>query len=223
MTEEQIDYLKEVLENSSAKANSPELDQRILKAAARHKPADEPKSFIAQALGKIPFGEPLSSLGTASAAVGMTLVMLLVLSLLFTTQDSQELPISGSQIVIELKPNTSSVASADQSRPERIARPDQAYDGDDSFYARPLITQDLVLPETDALLASFDYAPLPHRQDAKESISVAMNEIRQMIGGGQIKHAKDRYVELVENCHVCTLPATLEDLVFAGKSRADSG
>ena len=80
--------------------------------------------------------------------------------------------------------------------------------------ARDQILAEMKLPNTAEILASLKFDVQQDRNLAEASINIAMTDIRQLIGVGQLSKARQRYAELRTMCANCTLPDTLEMLVI---------
>ena len=72
------------------------------------------------------------------------------------------------------------------------------------------------LPDTEELLAGLVFSPTADQNSVRNSIALAMDEIRFLLLDGEIDNARSRYALLKENCSDCDLPDTLEALVLSG-------
>lgn len=223
MTEQQIKYLQEVLDRSNLEPNSVKLDSTILRASHEHTEAAPEGVEAKSLLGFLAIDAHLGAFGVASAAIGLTVVMLLALSFLVDTNKFRQPANVDTQLVIELMPQSAELNIVEPVASGIVSRPDDSFTQATPHSESELLKTDLVLPNTEELLKELDYALPQHQRDARNAISLAMNDIRRMLDGGRIENAKDRYEELVENCDVCILPATLEALVYTGKHRTDRG
>ena len=83
------------------------------------------------------------------------------------------------------------------------------------------------LPSTSELMSSLDISLNIDRNNAQQSIDLAMSDIRSMIDIGELNNARERYVQLKsiqlkQHCPPCRLPETLDAFYIDQSNRAAS-
>jgi hypothetical protein len=219
MTEQQIEQLKEILDSAELDANSAELDNKILRAAASRIQKAKPTGFTAT-WQRFVRSKPFGVAGAALASLILTISVLFGLSRMLERDERVVQKTEKPSIVIDFDKTDSSQLQ----EVAKLSRPDDSiiYPGDLSI-SREFALAELVIPPTDLLLSSFNYALPKDRNAAQAAITVAMNDIRSMINQGRVDSARHRYTELVRNCEICILPNSLDLLVARSESNAGSG
>jgi len=214
MTEQQIENLKQLLSNSETSDCSSVLDSKILNAA---KLQSEQSTNSAQDKSSSWFFHAFNSFGKLSAAalsVVITAALFVGLNQLISVDSSPHetdrplVKTGNDNIEIELE-----VVVNDSPTNENIAEP-KSVTPPARQPARDQILSEMELPNTADIMASLNFDIQQDRNLAEAAINIAMNDIRQFIGVGQLHKARLRYAELRKMCSNCTLPDTLEMLVF---------
>ena len=239
MTEHQIDKLKMLLDASNALDNSPELDQRILRAAGQN--INNVKKInneeIAQSTETHNENTPSSyndesSLYWALSGLKSSVFQAAALSVVITVS---LLLVISQVVMVEPEP-----IASDSSKPqpsiyfEPSGRLDEPINNDsinlvDRRLTEPQITQpesidarnqvlaQMNLPSVETVLNDMPFTQPDHRLSAQKVVRIAMADIRLMLDSGKLSRARLRYAQLKDSCLECTLPETLDD--FASNYR----
>jgi len=218
MTEQQIRQLQELLDSSDALENSSELDATILRAAKANVRNADTNRFSSLSI----FGLISPSVFTAVAAsLVLTVGVFIMMSqVIITDKELKVVKDSPMPVELEFSPNkvTDKVDPARAlNRPRTVAQTPTS-----SMQARDQILADMSLPDVRQVISTMEFSLDADRALAQQSLQLAMNDIRSMIGQGRLNNARQRYERLRESCEVCTLPNTLEALVLNAEFTSDS-
>ena len=208
MTEKQLSQLKSLLEDSSLASElqktSTELDEKIL-SAARAREASQ-----ASTPNRAEFGLSFSMLATASLAIILTVGLFFGMSQMILPEESSMHISNGADLEQQQLFQKNSKVKDLISRPESVTMQDAP-----SKVSRDRILMEFSLPATNELIANVEFEFQQDRSHAQVAIDIAMFEISSMIELGSYDNARERYAMLLEDCHGCSLPTTLEALVLS--------
>ena len=208
MTEKQLSQLKSLLEDSSLASElqktSTELDEKILSAARAREASqvNNPK--------RAEFGLSFSMLATASLAIILTVGLFFGMSQMILPEESSMHISNGADLEQRQSFQKNSKVKDLITRPESVEMQDAP-----SKVSRDRILMEFSLPATNELIANVEFEFQQDRSDAQAAIDIAMFEISSMIELGSYDSARERYAMLLEDCHGCSLPTTLEALVLS--------
>ena len=219
MTEQQIDKLKTVLEASSQKQTTPELDEKILHHA---KVRAELQQNIAQSANSRPSQSgPFGNFAIAFSALVCTVAILFGLAeMTSVTEPSFSLnePTDKSIALIDVAQTTQQAQTP--TIVEALKRP--AEEASSSIFDEEVIAE-IVLPSARQVVDGIQFNISQDRQYAEQVISQALGDINQLLNAGNLATARRRYQQLREGCTSCSLPQTLEALARINTSQMDNG
>lgn len=232
MTEQQIQQLKKLLENSSHNENSTELDHAILgKAQAM---SEQRQRLNTQASGQTQSIRGLSHwfatfgfMRSAALSVALTVAVFWGLNKAISV-DHQAQPLIANNSSFD---DLAYVTRVDN-RPKgaqslsKFDRPVYAPGTSPQLLTidvRDQILAEMEFPETQRVLDSIALSLDENRMTTEAVVVQAMTDIKDMIREGQLNNARDRYNLLLLACGQCALPDTLEALVLNLDQGSSSG
>lgn len=205
MTEQQIENLKKILSTSEQQPNSAELDDKIMTAAVKYAPI---KKRLIDFL-RIE-NQQFNVISSVGLSILLTVALFFSLSFILSKDEisqDQSYIVDRTDFEFQVEANDHETSIVTSSPIEFIERPISA-DARDQLLAgmQPL--------DIKAILDSMEFTHTNDRELAEMAVTQAMNDIRFMVMEGELNNARDRYDRLRRSCSTCTLPETLEALVF---------
>ena len=236
MTEQQFEKLKTLLDSSHAPDNSTQLDNKILSAAKQniaqptHNRVQESSKSNLRISSVSWFARFFQTglIQSAVLSVTLTLALFFVLGQILKTDPEKSYvkkPVSeyehSSQALSEIQFATQeeSVAANLDTPITVVNTPLPEPDFSDP---RDQILAQMSVPDIQALLNDMNFNQQSDRQFAQSLISLAMSDIQFMLEVGNLDNARQRYAQLKQNCNVCTLPNTLEELALEYQKRTEN-
>jgi hypothetical protein len=217
MTEQQIQKLRKILQQSEPEAGQSELDSTILTEARKRASeySQTRTSFFSWLAGSS--GSALQLLSTASLAIITTLVLLLGLGQLTSVNPPQAHHGEEQTVLTFEQPAVEPPLPSATDRPVMAQRPALP----DTRATLDQMLMDTELPTIETVLTGMDFSLIDDPTAVRQSIAVAFDEIRFLLGDGDVDDARLRYAQLRKSCVDCELPESLEALVLNvnGQSR----
>jgi len=221
MTKQQVKHLKTLLDSSAVEESSKELDEKILRAANAQ--IEQNRRDKTQKNRSLLIFRSRGTFGAAALSVVLTIGCFWGLSQLFKADEAYApLVIRSEKVKIDVVEG-SNVATPKELIIDDTHQLNNPLDVPESADARDLILADMDLPRTQDLLSSIYVEQASDRVFMHNNIIAAMDDIRDMLNGGRLDKARQRYEELRQLCDGCRLPESLEALVLNGQTAADSG
>ncbi len=202
MTEDQIEHLKTLLDDSLTGETSAEMDKAVLSAA--HKQANRNKRQ--NVMIWLP---DLSIFSSAAVAVILTMGIFLTLGKAISPEESTFVG------TVSMVPNTLMDESLVPELREQIVRPSYPALPPMSAQQRDAVLMSVTLPDTQDLLEQMELSLNRERLQLAGEIRTALFEINALLESGDLNNARRRYDRLRRVCTVCQLPESLDALALS--------
>jgi len=217
MTEKDIHFLKKKFQTSKHLKPSSDLDQKILNKSKSHI-----EGLDTDLIQKKGFNYTNLQPYTAVAlSFCMVATVFFGLSQLLDEQHNAADIVESSHnksnqftiIAESLSSTKSDVSKKSISQINELARPTRVKQPSiiNTESTRNKILSQLELPSIDILISTMSFEFSQDRINAVESITLAMQDINQMIGTGDFNNARERYERLRQSCDYCQLPDSLDE------------